>query len=345
MQSRRSFLRFSSLGIPMMINWQKLDFGKTRRPIVIATWDSGVSVADEAWEVLKDQSGKALDAVEAGAISIENEISCCVGLGGNPDREGFVTLDACIMDHQFNCGGVAGLERIQNPISVARKVMEETPHVLLVGAGAQQFALEHGFKLESRKLSTDAEEAYKKWLKTSQYEPVINIEQSQLKLDNKGSGPSPPRFLKGGSFNHDTMGLIALDRTGRLAGACTTSGMAFKMRGRVGDSPIIGSGLYVDNDAGAVVATGQGEEVIRTSGAHLISELMREGKSPMKACKMAIERIVNINPIKARNFQVAFIALNKKGVYGSYCIHPGFSYAVRHEQGSELVVAKSHFKN
>lgn len=343
MHSRRHFLKLSSLGIPMIHSSRFLSVKKGKKPIVVATWDSGIPVAQAAWEVLKSPSGKSLDAVEAGAVSIENEISCCVGLGGNPDRDGKVTLDACIMDHQFNCGGVAGLERIRNPISVARKVMEETPHVLLVGEGAQQFAVSQGFVLESDKLSSDADAAYKEWLKESKYEPVINIEQSQLKGTNKSHDSAAPKKIKGGSFNHDTMGLIALDNMGHLAGACTTSGMAFKMRGRVGDSPLIGNGLYVDSKAGAVVATGQGEEVIRTSGAHLISELMREGKSPTKACKMAIERIIQINPMKARDFQVAYIALDRKGRFGGYCIHPGFSYAVQDEEGSRLVTAESYF--
>ncbi len=343
MHSRRNFLRLSSISLPVLLSTDQFSIKKNKKPIVVATWDSGVSVANKAWEVLQEENGSALDAVHAGAISIENEISCCVGLGGNPDRDGIVTLDACIMDHQFNCGGVAGLERIKNPISVARKVMEETPHVLLVGAGAQQFALEQGFKLESGKLSASANDAYKEWLKDSKYTPVMNIEQTQLRINTKGSGPSAPGIFKDGSFNHDTMGLIALDSKGRLAGACTTSGMGFKMRGRVGDSPIIGSGLYVDNEVGAVVATGQGEEVIRTSGAHLITEFMRQGKSPAKACKLAIERIVKINPTKSRDFQVAYIAINKRGNFGSCCIHPGFSYAVQNEEGSQLHTAPTFF--
>lgn len=343
MHSRRNFIKLSSLGLPALSSLNHLVRPKGKKPIVVATWDSGIPVAQAAWDILKNQGGTAIDAVEEGAISIENEISCCVGLGGNPDRDGIVTLDACIMDHQFNCGAVAGLERIKNPISVARKVMEETPHVMFVGDGAQQFALEQGFKLESDKLSPTAQEAYDNWLKKSTYKPVMNIEQTQLKMGTKGSGPSAPRLLDNGSFNHDTMGLIALDYTGRLAGACTTSGMGFKMRGRVGDSPIIGSGLYVDPQAGAVVATGQGEEIIRTSGTHLVSELMRQGKSPKQACQMAIKRIVRINPEKAKNFQACYIAINRKGVVGAYAIQPGFSYAVQDDDGSRLEKCASYF--
>ncbi len=347
MQSRRNFLQLSSLGLPILASANPWSRKKGKKPIVVATWDSGIPVAAEAWEVLKDKSGTALDAVEAGAISIENEISCCVGLGGNPDRDGIVTLDACIMDHKFNCGAVAGLERIKNPISVARKVMEDTPHVMFVGAGAQQFALENGFPLESGELSETAKDAYANWLKKEDYKPIINIEQSQLKgkklkMGKGGNGPSAPSIFEDGSYNHDTMGLIALDHLGRLAGACTTSVMGFKMRGRVGDSPIIGSGLYVDPQAGAVVATGQGEEIIRTSGCHLVSEYMRQGKSPQKACKMAIERIVRINPAKARNFQACYIAISRKGEYGAYAIQPGFSFAVQDEDGSRLVKCESY---
>ncbi len=173
--------------------------------------------------------------------------NCCVGLGANPDREGNVTLDACIMDEFFNCGSVAFLERIKHPISVARRVMEKTPHVMLVGEGLNNLLLPKDFHLSLTKLSPEAQKAYDQWLKNSQYKPVINIE-------NKS--------------NHDTIGMVALDGNGNLSGSCTTSGMAFKMQGRMGDSPIIGAGLYVDNEIGACVATGQGEEVIRIAGSH-----------------------------------------------------------------------------
>lgn len=305
------------------------------KPIVIATWDSGKPVADSAWTILGAE-GRALDAVEKGANSIENTINCCVGLGGNPDRDGFVTLDACIMDEFANCGSVAFLERIKNPISVARAVMEKTPHVMLVGAGAQQFAVQNGFELEDGKLSDDARKAYENWLKTSEYKPVVNIEQTQGQV---------PKKLEDGSFNHDTMALLALDNSDNLSGACTTSGMGFKMRGRVGDSPIIGAGLFVDNAVGAATATGQGEEVIRTAGSHTVVELMRQGKSPMEACKMACQRIVDINPEKAKEFQVAFIALNKKGEYGAYSIQPGFSYALKTSDGdTQVIPAESLFQ-
>jgi N4-(beta-N-acetylglucosaminyl)-L-asparaginase len=305
-------------------------------PVVISTWDVGVAANQGAWEVLGN-GGRALDAVEKGVMVTEAAQSCCVGLGANPDRDGFVTLDACIMDDAFNCGGVAFLERIKHPISVARRVMEKTPHVLLVGAGAQQFAVAEGFPLEEQKLSEDARKAYEKWLEKAQYKPVVNIENM------KGHGPFAPQLLEGGEFNHDTIGMLAMDSQGNLSGSCTTSGMGFKMRGRVGDSPIIGAGLYVDNEIGAAVATGQGEEVIRIAGSHSVVEFMRQGLSPREACKRAVERIVRIKGEKARDIQVAFLAINKKGEVGSFAVQPGFSYAYKTGQADKLIKGESHF--
>ena len=259
------------------------------------------------------RGGRALDAVEQGVMVTEASQNCCVGLGANPDRDGFVTLDACIMDEFFNCGSVAFLERIKHPISVARRVMEKTPHVMLVGSGAQQFAIAEGFPLEEQKLSPDAEKHINEWLKKSEYKPIINIE-------NKGNhGPSAPAQLESGEWNHDTIGMVAMDAQGNLSGSCTTSGLGFKMRGRLGDSPIIGAGLYVDNEVGACTATGQGEEVIRIAGSHTVVELMRQGLSPEAACKKAIERIVKIKAKKLKDIQVAFLALNKKGAGGIIC--------------------------
>jgi len=347
MQTRRNFLRWSALGLPFVSFSQILAKSKrpaATKPIVVSTWDSGLPVNAVAWKVLREQNGRALDAVEAGARSIEDSINCCVGLGGNPDRDGIVTLDACIMDEKANCGSVAGLSYIKHPISVARKLMETTPHVMLVGEGALHFALANGFPKESGKLSKDAEKAYKEWLKKSEYKPVINIEQQQINAKkNKGNGPFAPNRFEDGSPNHDTMGTIALDAAGNLSGACTTSGMAFKLHGRVGDSPIIGAGLFVDNEVGAVTGSGQGEEVIRVAGAALIVEMMRMGKTPKEACKIAIERIVKINPEKAKTFQVGFIAINKAGEYGAYSLQPGFSYSVTMaEDGGKVYMAESY---
>ncbi len=340
MNKRRTFLQqiaFLIPAIPILSSWNNKK-SVVNKPITISTWDSGLEVNEVAWKILSN-GGKAIDAVEKGANSIENTINCCVGLGGNPDRDGFVTLDACIMDENFNCGSVAFLEQIRNPISVARKIMDTTPHVMLVGEGAKKFALDNGFKEESHELSSSAKSEYENWLKTSQYKPEINIEQRQ---SNKSS---VPKRLKDGSFNHDTMGIVALDAAGNLSGACTTSGMGFKMRGRVGDSPIIGAGLYVDNEIGAVTSSGQGEEVIRMCGSHTVVELMRTGKSPEEACKLAIERIIRINPEKAKSFQVGFLALSKSGEYGAYAIQPGFSYAIKHGgENGKVLQSKSYFK-
>jgi N4-(beta-N-acetylglucosaminyl)-L-asparaginase len=333
--SRRSFLQLTSMAfVASAFNTKTTDAAK---PIVIATWDSGIPVAKVAFDILKN-NGKAIDAVEKGAIYIENEQNCCVGLGGYPDRDGIVTLDACIMDHNANAGSVAGMERIKHPISVARKVMDTTPHVMLVGNGAQQFAVENGFTLEPQTLSADAERNYKEWLKKQEYKPVINIE------NKKASGPFAPYYFDDGSANHDTMGLVALDSAGNLSGACTTSGMAFKIHGRVGDSPIIGAGLYVDNEVGAVTSSGVGEEVIKICGSHLVTEFMRQGYSPTMACKKAVERIVKRDPKKAKEIQVGFIALNKKGEHGSFALQKGFMYAVHSNKEVKLIKTNSYFK-
>ena len=332
--NRRKFLTLSALSAPLL-SFQKPLFSAIE-PIVVATWDSGMPVNAAAWEILS-KNGKSLDAVEAGAIFIENQINCCVGLGGYPDRDGIVTLDSCIMDEKANCGAVAGLERIKHPVSVARKVMENTPHVLLVGAGAQQFALENGFTLEPKQLSEDAQKAYTEWLKKSEYKPVINIENSK---PGNSHGPFAPAFFEDGNPNHDTMGLIALDNFSNLSGAATTSGMAYKIHGRVGDSPIIGAGLFVDNEVGAATSSGVGEELIRTCGTHTVVEYMRQGYSPAAACKKAVERIVKRDPQKAKEIQVGFLALNKKGQYGAYAIQKGFVFSVKSATENRIIPAR-----
>jgi N4-(beta-N-acetylglucosaminyl)-L-asparaginase len=240
------------------------------------------------------------------------------------------------MDNEFNCGSVAFLERIKHPISVARRVMEKTPHVMLVGEGAQQFALSEGFTLEPDELSESADKSYKEWLKKSTYKPVINVERkiSTSQLEDKYKAPAR---LSNGEWNHDTIGMVALDANGNLSGSCTTSGAGFKLRGRVGDSPIIGAGLYVDNEVGAVVSTGQGEDVIRVAGSSAVVEYMRQGKSPQEACRLVVEKIRRIKKEKAADIQVCFIALNKNGEYGSYALHKGFNYAVQSAEGSKLI--------
>ena len=333
--NRRKFITLSALTAPLLSFKNSFETTSTK-PIVISTWNSGMPVNAAAWEFL-GKGGSALDAVEAGANHIENEISCCVGLGGYPDRDGIVTLDACIMDHLANCGAVAGIERIKNPISVARKVMERTPHVILVGKGAQQFAMENGFTLESGELSEDAKKAYTEWLKKSEYKPVINIEnQTSGQLIKKGNGPFAPNFFDDGTANHDTMGLVAMDVKGNLSGGVTTSGMAYKIHGRVGDSPIIGAGLFVDNEAGAATSSGVGEEVIRICGTHLVVEFMRQGYSPELACKKAVERIVKRDKEKAKTLQVGFLAMNKKGQYGAYAVQKGFQFSVKSNNENQV---------
>lgn len=337
MPTRRKFLSSSAAGLaglaaaPLAAAARPVGLAAAGAPLVISTWDAGVAANQGAWQSLRG-GGSALDAVEAGVRITEAAQSCCVGLGGNPDRDGIVTLDACIMDHQFNCGGVAALERIKHPVSVARRVMERTPHVLLVGEGAQQFAVAQGFPLEPRQLSPDAEKAYREWLKTSQYQPIVNIE-------NTGNRPVGPA---GGPANHDTIAMLALDGQGRLSGSCTTSGMGFKMRGRVGDSPLIGSGLFVDNAVGAAAATGQGEDVVRMAGAHTVVELMRQGRAPQAACREAVERIAAIKGAKARDIQVAFIAVSRQGQVGAFALQKGFSYALCTAADQRQLIAADH---
>ncbi len=334
MLNRRKFLQLSTLSAPLLSVKNVFTNGDAQtKPIVVATWDSGKPVNTEAWKILS-KNGRALDAVEAGARYMEDQINCCVGLGGYPDRDGVVTLDSCIMDEHANCGAVAAIEQIKHPVSVARKIMETTPHVLLAGAGAQQFALENGFKKESKELSPEAKAAYEQWLKKSEYKPEINIE------NKKNNGPFAPPFFDDGSVNHDTMGLVALDAAGNMSGAVTTSGMAFKIHGRVGDSPIIGAGLFVDNEVGSATSSGVGEEVIRICGTHLVVEFMRQGYSPETACRKAVERIVNRDPAKAKTIQVGFLALNKKGQYGAYAIQKGFVFAVKSNGEEKIIPAK-----
>jgi N4-(beta-N-acetylglucosaminyl)-L-asparaginase len=319
MTTRRNFIKTSALSATLLsTNLAFAGKPEGQKPIVIATWSFGLAANVEAWKILS-QGGKALDAVEAGAKVPEadpNETS--VGYGGLPDRDGKVTLDACIMDENGNCGSVAFLQHIVHPISVARAVMEKTPHVMLVGDGALQFALANGFEKKNL-LTPKSEKAWKEWLKEKKYKPVINVE------------------------NHDTIGIIALDSNSNLSGACTTSGMAYKMHGRVGDSPIIGAGLYVDNEVGAATSTGLGEEVIRIVGCHLVVELMRQGRTPEEACKEAVGRILKKNPAKAKDIQVGFLALNKNGEYGAYCLQKGFNYAVHTTQENKLYDSKSNF--
>ena len=336
MTTRRQFLQASAAtaivtGGSLQVNGQEKQSedasakppGAVNKPIVVSTWNHGIPANEAAWKVLA-ANGRALDAVEAGVRDSESDPKVTsVGYGGLPDRDGNVTLDACIMDEKGDCGSVAFLRNIKNPISVARKVMEETPHVMLVGEGAERFAVEQGFKQENL-LTEKSKTKWQAWLKSGAgYKPVTNIENEP-----------------NNSENHDTIGLVALDSAGNLSGACTTSGLAYKMHGRVGDSPIIGAGLYVDNEVGAASATGVGEAVIRAVGTFLVVELMRQGNSPQKACELAVERVISKNP-DWREVQVGFVAIDKQGNVGAYCIQSGFQYAVKDSTGNQLIDSKS----
>ncbi|MCB0402843.1 MAG: N(4)-(beta-N-acetylglucosaminyl)-L-asparaginase [Flavobacteriales bacterium] len=326
--SRRNFIKTSALGIggillakcapgnPENTTDNEETTPKTiSKPVVISTWNHGLDANKAAWTIL-EKGGNALDAVEKGVMVTESDpTNRSVGLGGLPDREGHVTLDACIMNHENECGAVAFLQEIENPIAVARKVMEETPHVMLVGQGAQDFALAQGFQ-KTNLLVPEAEEAWKKWKESEeQKKPGINSE------------------------NHDTIGMLAIDEHGNISGACTTSGWAYKLHGRVGDSPIIGAGLFVDNEVGGACATGLGEAVIRIAGSHTVVELMRQGKSPNEACKEAVERIIKKHK-NIEGLQVGFLAINKYGEVGGHSVYAGFNYALRDNQTEKMIDAQ-----
>lgn len=291
------------------------------RPLFIATWEHGLEANERAWEVLAE-TGSILDAVEEGVKVTEADLSSrTVGLYGYPDREGIVTLDASIMHGNGECGSVCFVRQVKHPITLARKVMENTPHVMLAGEGARQFAISEGIPMEEEVLHPDSEREYLEWLEEQVYRPIINIE------------------------NHDTIGMVGLDANGNLAGSCTTSGLAFKMHGRVGDSPIIGAGLYVDNEVGAATATGMGETIIKVCGSFLVVELMRQGRSPQEACEEAVRRLIRKNQDNIADMQAGFIAINKEGEYGAYAVHPGFDFSVRFENKKELIDAKSEFRS
>ena len=323
MSQRRDFIKKAALGtigISTILSCkeltekeekssEKLVIKNQKKPLIISTWNHGLPANEETWKQLKN--GKStLDAIEAGMKIPEADPAVrSVGYGGFPDREGKVTLDACIMDFNSNCGSVSFLQGIKHPISVAKKVLQNTPHVMLSGEGALQFALSEGF-VEENLLTSEAEKDWKKWLEESKYKPVINIE------------------------NHDTISMLVIDEDGNISGGCTTSGAAWKMHGRVGDSPIIGAGLFLDNEVGAAAATGLGEAVIRTAGSAMVVELMRQGKSPFEACKEIVERIYNKhkNHKDMEYLQVGFIAVNKNGEHAGYSLRSGFNYAIYDEK-------------
>jgi N4-(beta-N-acetylglucosaminyl)-L-asparaginase len=314
---RRSFFKWSIIGGAIGITSKSTaaelisrsvgDRKMPTKPIVLSTWSHGIPANKEAWKILSVNGGTALDAVEAAARHTESDrTNRSVGISGMPDRDGHVTLDACIMDHNSKCGAVAFVEGYEHPVSIARAVMENTQHVMLVGEGAEDFAKDIGFKKIKSPIS-EVKKEYKKWKKENKNlfeKPIINHE------------------------NHDTIGIIAMDENGNFSGACTTSGWAYKLHGRVGDSPIIGAGLFVDNEVGAAVATGLGEAIVRTAGSHTVVELMRQGYSPESACKEAVNRIIRKHT-DLTGLQCGFIAINRKGEYGGYSVYNGFNFAVR----------------
>ena len=328
MSSRRTFLKQSFLSgtllLPGALTEALRKITATRketavRPLILSTWNHGYAANQMAWKTLRE-TGSILDAVEQGVrVTEADPNTLSVGLEAHPDREGIVTLDASIMKGSGDCGSVCFVRRIKHPITLARMVMEETPHIMLAGEGAQQFAVEQGLSLEEEILHPRAKEKYEEWKKTSEYRPEINFE------------------------NHDTIGMIGMDRNGVLAGSCTTSGLKYKMHGRVGDSPIIGAGLYVDNEVGAATATGKGEAIIKICGSFLIVELMRQGRTPQEACEEAIRRLLSKPAISDEDLQVGFLAINKNGEYGSHSVVPGFTYAVRHEHENKVFESSSRF--
>ena len=323
--SRRNFIKNTVLGSVasggLGLSFKNLNSKEFSGPRIISTWNHGFEANKVAWNNLSSGKG-GLTSVEYGVrVSEDDPNEMSVGLGGLPDRTGKVTLDACIMDNNNDCGSVSFLENIKNPISVARLVMEKTPHIMLSGKGAYDFAIEQGFKSQNL-LTKKAEEAWQKWKKSSDYKPVINIE------------------------NHDTISMLLIDDNQDLFGACTTSGAAWKLHGRVGDSPIIGAGLFLDNDVGAAAATGLGEAVIRTAGSAMVVEVMRQGATPLEACKEIVNRISKIheNRPEWEYLQVGFIALNKNGEHAGYSLKKGFNYALHDSLEQKMIDAKYEIK-
>lgn len=293
-------------------------------PIVIATWPFGRIAVDVAGKLL--QQGKpALEAALAGGQAVEDDPNVrSVGYGAIANSVGTVSLDACVMDGKtLDCGAVAGVENVRHVAALARRVYEKTPHVFLVGEGARWFALEQGFALET--LHTP--ESVAEWHRNR---------------ERGGKKTAPKPADKGLDGDHDTVAVLALDKGGNLGGVCTTSGLAYKLPGRVGDSPLIGSGLYVDNEAGAAGATGVGEEIIRIGGSLFITEQMRSGKSAQEACELAVKRLSGAAARRGVHAaRVAFLALDPKGTPGAAATErTGFEYAVWRAGKIELLKAK-----
>lgn len=345
MINRRKFIRATAFtGLAATAGnrlWARVITGPVKgSPIVISTWAPNVKANAAAWEIL-GRGGRALDAVVKGVqVPEADPLDNSVGYGGLPDRDGKVTLDSCVMDEYGNAGSVMAIEHIMHPVLVARLVMEKTPHVQLAGEGALQFAIAQGFKKQNL-LTPESEKIWRDWLKSSKYDPMDTMKEFEKAMKNNPGHQEAPYPWPSPVLNHDTIGMVALDAKGNLGGACTTSGMAFKMHGRVGDSPIIGAGLFVDNEVGAASSTGVGEEVIKICGSHTVVECMRHGLSPEDACKEAVKRIIKNKGDKAKDAQVGFLAINNKGAHGAYAIQKGFNYCVTTEKGTQVFDAKS----
>lgn len=279
---------------------------RAARPAVISTWSFGKAANADAWKVL-DAGGNALDAVEKGVNQAElDPENTSVGFGGLPDEDGEVTNDAIVFwGPPHAVGAVGGMKRIKRPISVARKVMEKTRHTLLVGDDATRFAVKMGWKEEDL-LTEKARRIWEAWKKE----------------------PNRKDF-----WNHDTIGMVAIDAKGDLCAGTSTSGLAFKIKGRVGDVPIPGAGAYVDNDVGGVAATGNGDVMMRFGLALIAVELMRAGKTPVEACAASLRRV----EAKGYKVQACLVALSKAGEFGAAKIGPGdFPYAIRNGAVDEV---------
>jgi N4-(beta-N-acetylglucosaminyl)-L-asparaginase len=284
-------------------------------PLVVSTWPFGKAANEAALKVLQN-GGSILDAVEQGIWVTESDTSLgSVGLGGRPDAAGVVQLDACIMSGPgHRAGSVAALEGIRHPISAARRVMEKTRHVMLVGEGARMFALEEGLEA----VEVNSRERHAAW------------QEERLRQRSK------PAEKKPDSSNHDTIALLVLGADGNIAGGCSTSGLGGKLPGRVGDSPIIGSGLYVDNEVGAAGATGMGENVMRYCGSFMVVEYMRQGRTPLEACIQTIRRIAAQDP-KGFDLSINFVALDKRGRFGAAGTDKGFQFSVTTPTNSRVL--------
>ena len=281
-------------------------------PVFVSTWAFG-QVANETGMRSLTADGSLLDAIEMGIRAIESDASYhSVGFGGTPNADGVVQLDACIMDHRYNAGSVAAIEEIAHPISVARMVMERTKHVMLAGAGARKFALEQGMEAIAM-LTEDRRQKWETWLKT----------QEEMSLDE----------------SHDTIALVARSADGTLSGGCSTSGWGYKLAGRVGDSPIIGSGLYVDGQVGAAGATGLGENVMRYCGSFLVVDLMARGASPQEACIETVLTMGRKDPLPLKEMSLNFVAVDRHGRHGGAGSDAGFQYSVTTREGSQVIDA------